>query len=410
VKYGKIQKKRGGECVPKKENDTLFLSTEAAKELYRDVASRQASPAPTVCHGNIAARWLSFDAVAGAMRAVGVDEAYITGDASDFEKLEELLAVMPQLVGHRAALWCRHDLSSTFGCTLDLVPENAEAIWRETALVMDNCQPQNPAVFTPVSALIGLERGVKHAALALGASVGQSVTDLASFCDTYCHLLDDFAAAGGKAVALTVDPATPFVTPNEFRANEVLVRALQKDGRGITVEEKALFRAQMVRFFGKECVRRGLALHLHAERLAPGVAAAVPAPISEIGGLAALLQYLCDAEVLPRTLLVARNAAELCALSPLFTAFAAVKAKEPRLLPALSIPSCFDPTTLRAELASIASLVPLGALTPLFGEPQELVRDVFARVLCDLFAEQCERGLFAGGTAAAKGLILTILS
>lgn len=387
-----------------------LLTTDSARELYRHVAAHFAPLTPAVRHSNIAERWLSFDAVRGAMRAAGTEELYITGNASDFEKLKALLEIMPRLGGHRAALWCRHDLSHTFGCALELLPENAEQIWQQTAAIMDGMQPPRSAVFAPVSALIGLERGVGHAVLSLGADADAKIVNLNSLCEVYCHMLDDAVAAGSKAVALSLDPATPLVMPNAFRANEIFVRALQKDGRGITGEEKTLFFAQMTRFFGKECVRRGLTLELHVERKMPCGNAAVPLPIADIGGLAALLQYLFDADALPRTLLVARNAAELCALSPLFAAFAATKEKEPRLLPALEIPTCFDPVTMRDELASIASFVPLGALTPSLDEPRELVRDVLARVLCNLLAEQREKGVLAGDLSAAKALILTILA
>ena len=396
--------------MPKGQNGMQFLSSEAAFSLYRGVSARLLPIAPDKQNSNLTERWLSMDPVRGAMRAAGVEETFITGDASDFEKLTALLGVMPQLGSHRAALWCRHDLSHTFGCELELLPENAEAIWRKTAAVMGEAQTPKPTVFTPVSVLLSPDRGIRTAANVLGARVNEAVKDLDSLCRAYACLLDDFVAVGGKEVALTLDPATPFVKPDTFHANDVLVRALQKDGRGITGAEKALFFAQMARFFGKECLARGLTLRLHAVRELTCGHTAVPLPIADIGGLAALLKYLSELQYLPRTLLAARNAAELSALSPLFTAFAAIKAEEPRLLPALEIPPCFDPDSLRAELAAVSSFVPLGALTPCLGAPQALVRDVLARVLCDLLSAQCEQGAIAGGMAAAEALILTVLA
>lgn len=396
--------------MPKNEDMAWLLPTDGARELYRDISARLAPITPFLRYGNIAARWLSFDAVRGAMRAAGVEEAYITGDASDFERLEALLSVIHRLAGHRALAWCRHDLSHTFDCALDLTPENAESIWQHTALKLEKSPISNPLVFAPVSALVTLERGVKHAAAVLAAAEQERIENFSALCATYCHILDRFAAAGGKAVALAVDPAMPFVSPNEYHADKIFVRALQKDGRGITVEEKALFFAQVVRFFGKECVRRGLALQLQIQRQTCCGEAAVPLPITDIGGLAALLQYLSDADALPRTLLAARNADELRALSPLFTAFAAVASGEPRISPLLAIKSCFEPAALRAELASLTSLVPLGALTFCLDEPRDLVRDVLLRVLCDLLAEQCEKDLLAGGRDAALALLTKILA
>ena len=395
--------------MQKKEDMAWLLSSDGAGALYHDVSARLVSITPSLRYGNIAVRWLSFDAVRGAMRAAGVEEAYITGDASDFEKLVALLDVMPQLAAHRVSLWCRHDLSHTFGCALDLIPENAESIWQHTALKLGEISPSNALVFNPVSALIALERGVKHAAAVLAAAEQESIENFPALCAVYCRMLDRFEAAGGKAVALAVDPAMPFVSPNEYHADKIFVRALQKDGRGITVEEKALFFAQLARFFGKECVRRGLALHLHVQRQASCGEAVVPLPITDIGGLAALLQYLCDADALPRTLLAARNADELRALSPLFTAFAAEASGAPRISPLFVIRACFEPAALRAELSSLISLVPLGALAFCLDEPRDLVRDVLARVLCDLLAEQCEKGLLAGGRDAALALLTKIL-
>ena len=380
-----------------KMNTVWGLNSDAARLLYARIAADAPRADATHC-ANIGARWLALDAVRGAMRAAGVAEEFISGNASDFEKLEALLAVMPHLAGHRVAGWCAYDLAYTFGCSLSLTAENAAAIWQETASDMAELPWENTRIFSPVSALVWLERGIKDATEALSAQSGIAVCNLDTLCDAYRVLLDDFAKKGGNMLSLALDPAFSFVSPNPYHANEHFVRALQRDGKGVKDGERALFFAQLVRFFAEEAERRGLTLCLLPERGVPCGEVRIGLPCRELGGLAALLQYLHSFSLVPPTLLVAQSADDLIAVAPLCEAFAATE-KGARLRPALRISPCFDPDAMCRELASVSRYLPIGSLVPMTDGDATLA-DAVLRVLCSLLCDK----------AGAEDVIREILS
>ncbi|MCP4375671.1 MAG: glucuronate isomerase, partial [bacterium] len=66
------------------------------------------------------------------MRAAGVDEKYITGDASDWEKFEQWSAVVPQTLRNPMYHWVHLELKRPFGISDRLLcPETARGIWDE---------------------------------------------------------------------------------------------------------------------------------------------------------------------------------------------------------------------------------------------------------------------------------------
>ena len=93
-------------------DEDFLLSTDTAKTLYHTCAENlpildyhcHVSPreiAENRTFSNIAEVWLGGDHYKWrAMRSCGVDERYITGDASDYEKFLAYATVMPKLIGN----------------------------------------------------------------------------------------------------------------------------------------------------------------------------------------------------------------------------------------------------------------------------------------------------------------------
>lgn len=125
-------------------NDFL-LDTPAARRLYHEYAEDQPifdyhnhlSPRDIAEHrhfNDLAELWLETDHYKWrAMRANGVDERYITGDAEPYEKFEAWARVLPQLVGSPLYHWTHLELERYFGINDTLCPENAKLIWDETS-------------------------------------------------------------------------------------------------------------------------------------------------------------------------------------------------------------------------------------------------------------------------------------
>jgi len=80
---------------------------------------------------NITELWLASDPYKHRlMRISGVDEYYITGNATDYEKFEKFATVFPSLVGTPVYDWSRMELSEIFGIDEILCKENASDVYK----------------------------------------------------------------------------------------------------------------------------------------------------------------------------------------------------------------------------------------------------------------------------------------
>ncbi len=124
-------------------HDDVFLTTETAKWLYHDVAKAlpiidfhthlpQSEILDNHQFGDLWELWLKHDHYKWRlMRGCGVDERFITGDGSAWEKFEAFASVMPMAVGNPVHHWAHLELRRVFGIDLILNKENAAVIWRE---------------------------------------------------------------------------------------------------------------------------------------------------------------------------------------------------------------------------------------------------------------------------------------
>ncbi len=122
-------------------NKDFLLDTETARALYHE----EAAPLPIIdyhCHLNpkeiaedhkfrsITELWLGGDHYKWrALRANGVDERYITGDASDWEKFEKWAETMPYCMRNPLYHWTHLELRTAFGIEDILKPETARSIY-----------------------------------------------------------------------------------------------------------------------------------------------------------------------------------------------------------------------------------------------------------------------------------------
>ena len=122
-------------------SDDFLLDTETARTLYHTYAA----PMPIAdyhCHidpkdiwedrrfENITQLWLGGDHYKWRlMRSNGVEEKYITGDASDYEKFEKFAQTLPRAIGNPMYHWCHLELKNYFGYTGVLSGETAREVW-----------------------------------------------------------------------------------------------------------------------------------------------------------------------------------------------------------------------------------------------------------------------------------------
>lgn len=123
--------------------DDFLLSTPAANRLYHEYAADQPifdyhchlSPkdiAENRQFSNLAEIWLEGDHYKWRiLRAAGVDEQYITGNASDYDKYMAWARTMPKALGNPIYHWSHLELKRPFGLTGILLNEqSADYIWQ----------------------------------------------------------------------------------------------------------------------------------------------------------------------------------------------------------------------------------------------------------------------------------------
>ena len=124
-------------------NNDFLLTTDAARELYH----RHAEKMPIIdyhCHlppreiaedkrwNNIAEVWLGGDHYKWRqMRSNGVDEKFVTGDASWHDKFVKFAETMEVLVKNPLFDWSHLELARYFGVYDSLCSANAEKIWKK---------------------------------------------------------------------------------------------------------------------------------------------------------------------------------------------------------------------------------------------------------------------------------------
>ena len=121
----------------------FLLTTETAKHLYSEFADMKKIPVLDYhCHinpqeiwedrqfENIAQVWLGGDHYKWRqMRTNGVEEKYITGDATDREKFQKWAETMPKLIGNPLYHWSHLELRYYFGYEGNLNGDTAEEVW-----------------------------------------------------------------------------------------------------------------------------------------------------------------------------------------------------------------------------------------------------------------------------------------
>ena len=122
-------------------DDDFLLSNETAKTLYHNYA-KQVPIIDYHCHinpqeiaedrqfDNITQVWLGGDHYKWRqMRTNGVEEQYITGNASDYEKFEKWAATLQKAIGNPLYHWSHLELQRYFDFKKPLSPATAKEAW-----------------------------------------------------------------------------------------------------------------------------------------------------------------------------------------------------------------------------------------------------------------------------------------
>ncbi len=123
-------------------DENLLLYSETGRELYAKVKEfpiidyhchlEQYKIAADHRYSDIGELWLATDHYKWrAMRLNGVDEHYITGNASFHDKFVKYAEILPNLIGNPLYYWTHLELKQIFGINIPLNGETAERIYEE---------------------------------------------------------------------------------------------------------------------------------------------------------------------------------------------------------------------------------------------------------------------------------------
>jgi glucuronate isomerase len=134
-------------------HDDVLLDTARARDLYHRFAAGlpiidyhcHLSPADIAAHrrfANLTEIWLATDHYKWrAMRTCGVDEHFITGPASDWEKFQKWASTVPKLLRNPLYHWTHLELRRPFGITDRLLnADSAASIWNDCNALLQTAE------------------------------------------------------------------------------------------------------------------------------------------------------------------------------------------------------------------------------------------------------------------------------
>lgn len=448
-------------------HEDFFLTTETAKWLYNDCAAS----APIVdyhCHvspreiyedrrfRNITEVWLSGDHYKWRlMRAAGVEERYITGDAPDREKFQKFAECLPRAIGNPMLHWCHLELKRYFGYEGVLNAETAQTVWDLTAealrggltarrmilnsnvafigttddpadtlewhekLAADASFPVTVApTFRPDRALNIEKKGWAAYIETLSAACGQSIASMDDLRRALAERIAFFAAHGCRSADHGLDHAA-YREADEDALEQVLQKGLS--GQAVTADEAEAFRTALLVFCAGEYAQRGMVMQIHYNCLRNPNTAAFATLGADTGfdcvgqgsslPLARLLDRLYREERLPRMVLYSLDAGDDTFLDSLIGAFqgAGVRGK-------LQHGSAWwfndHSAGIRKQLTSMANLSLLGDFIGMLTDSRSFLsytrHEYFRRILCGLIGQWVEDGEYPDDPAMLRTLVRDI--
>ena len=310
------------------------------------------------------------------MRSAGIDEAKITGTASDYEKFRFLCAAMPDLLGHPVHLAAHLLLRRLLDCPLMLNEANCDAVWQAAAdylALLDSWEPilQRLQIAHFFSDSMPADGSMIRPLFIPKPVYSESLNTVEAVLLTQ---LATVAEQGCTVAYHALPQLTTFVRPDPYHAE--LACKKQSIHQSLDTSESACLTAQQLRTLGREYVRRGITLLLS---FAPG---SCPDAIDE------LLFYLNEVNALPQTILCHPE---------LFDR--RIRCRIPLALApdAVMLPGKVSRTieTLAAQSA-LGQLV--GTMSPAHCTLDLLQPEFFRRALCDALGRMAAEGIIPQNT------------
>ncbi len=433
-------------------DEEFLLSTETAKKLYHEYAEKM----PILdyhCHidpkeiyedrkfDNITQVWLGGDHYKWRqMRSNGVEEKYITGDASDREKFQKWAETLEMAIGNPLYHWSHLELKRYFGYDGFLSGDTAEEVWNlcneklqagmsaRKLIEMSNvtlvCTTDDPAdtlewhkkiaedpTFTvqvlpawrPDKAM-NLEKPDYTAYLEkLGAAAGMEIKSFADLVEALKKRMDYFASVGCTVSDHGLEYVM-YAPVSEETVEQIFAKRLA--GEKITKDEEHQFKTAFMVAMGKEYHKKNWVMQLHFgvkrdnnqkifRELGADAGIDCISNYNPADQMADYLNALADTDELPKTILYSLNPIDNAAIGTIIGCF-----QDSSCIGKIQQGSGWwfndNKTGMIEQMTSLANLGLLGNFIGMLTDSRSFLsytrHEYFRRIMCNLIGGWVENG------------------
>ncbi|MDL2233671.1 glucuronate isomerase, partial [Ruminococcaceae bacterium OttesenSCG-928-L11] len=404
---------------------------------------------------NITEAWLGGDHYKWRlMRSNGIDEKYITGDASPYEKFEKYAEALQRAIGNPLYHWTHLELQRYFDCDIPLTPATCKEIWElcnkklqsgdmsvrqliKRSNVTALCTTDDPMdtlkwhakmrddatwdvkvlpAFRPDKAVNIEKPGFVEYIAVLGKAAGMTIETIDDLQAALRSRIDFFDSMGCVASDHGLDYIT-WAEDCEAVAPAVFAKAMAGDT--VSTCEMEAYKAAMMLFLGREYAARGWVMQLHygtsrntntnmLGKLGPDTGFDC---ISQKDCSGELLRYLDGLEregKLPKTILYSLDPTKDPFLASAIGAFqgAGIRGK-------IQHGSAWwfndTKTGMVAQMTNLANMGVLGNFVGMLTDSRSFLsytrHEYFRRILCNLIGSWVENGEYPADEAVTGALV-----
>ena len=443
----------------------FLLSTDMAKHLYHDYAKQlpiidyhcHLSPKEIyddVKYDNITQVWLGGDHYKWRqMRSNGVEERYVTGDASDREKFQKWAETLEVAIGNPLYHWSHLELKKYFGFEGYLNGDTAEEVWKlcNEKLAQEGMSARNLIIQSNVEVVCTTDdpvdslewhRKIKEDGFevkVLPAWRPDKAKDIekAGFIDYIKNLEEvsgveitgfgaliealkkrmDFFEENGCSVSDHGLEYVAYVPADEVEIEQIFTKRLS--GADLTREEELKYKTAFMVALGKEYAKKNWVMQLHygVQRdlnkkifRAVGADAGIDA-IDNHSSAVELGQYLnalAETDELPKTILYSLNPIDNAAIGTVMGCF-----QDSSAIGKLQHGSAWwfndNKTGMQDQMISLANLGLLGNFIGMLTDSRSFLsytrHEYFRRIMCELIGGWVENGEYPADEKALKKIV-----
>ena len=413
-------------------NDEILINNETGVKLYNRIKDlpiidyhnhlNENEIKNNVHFKNITELWLKVDHYKWrVMRNCGIDEKYITGDASDYEKFLAFATIMPKLMGNSVYYWAHLELKMIFGISEPLTKDNAEKVYNICNEKLKDITTQSLlkkfkveylcTTDDPISSLSahGNHDGIQVSPTfrpdrlfnleeeylkELSNASKIEINDLTSLKKALENRIEYFVSKGCKITDHGMD-YLPGDDVNEEVINDIFLRR-----NNINEEEKFMFFSHMMRFLAKLYKEKNMVMQIHFatfrnintklfNQIGRDAGFDVIRHETNSDRLATFLNDLDKNDALPKTILYSLNSNAIKEIAVIAGSFRNVKIGPAWWLNDNLIGNR-EQMEIIAEYSTLGTF--LGMLTDSRSFSSYVRFDFFRRILADLVGSYVERG------------------